>query len=277
MCNIIDKMYLHLKNAKWYTKFYEFSFLSLVFYGIVKYFFNIQINQFIYFITIFLIIATTVHSMEILNILWKKPYIKWFYGISMLFITIYTDSLSRLKIYNITLENPDNYPVAINILDMIYAPIYFILFWISIFLIINFVIPFLFIIINVLIHFFEKWFPGFSKEIQKNSYKVLLNTLPLIFSIVIIYLIFSKYQNEINNFSNKNLPKLILLSSYYPNKKCNNEEIKDNYIKLLGVNDKVSVSNIDKNEISTIIPMDFIYSMIRLDKEVKFTSTICNK
>ena len=83
------------------------------------------------------------------------------------------------------------------------------------------------------------------------------------------------YWKNIQNIENKSVPKIILMSSYYPNKTCAN--IKDTYIKLIGVSGKVSVSNIPSSEISLDTPMDIFYNLIRFDKKITFYSAECNK
>ena len=195
-------------------------------------------------------------------------------GIVLVFISLYTDSMTRTKIYNYVHENPDNYATAINALDAIYIYVYFLIFLISIVLLIILVMPFAMILLGMFANMLNV-FPKLSQKIEGFTSKSWKMFIPMLGGIYLIAMYVLVFQKKIYIFETKGIPKIILAASYYPNTTCTNKELENKYIKLLGVSGKVSVSNVSIRELIINTPIDVLINLPRLDKDIEFKTTIC--
>lgn len=278
ICKKIDSIWKTINALKKYEKLYILTLiLFAVYIGMSNYFgVNVYTLVFLYLAIFTFTIAIILHIVEAVKMLWGKTYIKWLFGVVLVFISLYTDSVTRIKIYNFVHENPDNYSTAINVLDAIYIYLNFSVFLISIAVLFIFLAPLLTIIGGILANMLNI-FPDLSKKIEgliSKSWKISFFLMAATYLTVIYFLVFQK---NIFDLETKGVPKMILVSSYYPNTSCKNPELKDKYIKLLGAGDKVSVSNVYTHELVINTPMDVLINLPRLNKNIKFHTTTCNE
>ena len=201
---------------------------------------------------------------------------KIIYAILGYFAYIGADWYSKLVIYDITTQNPELYSTANNIL----AGIFFLPSWLIIIALLLVLLLIISLGISVLTTFIDFLSSIIFRKSMQRSFWILLekilNKIGFKYKIHkgidwhIIYfvgglLVFAMLypvliQKSINAFypSKQLLSKIILFSSYYPNKSCQNIE-KGRYIKLLG-NNLVSESNIHINEINDLFAKTVIFS-----------------
>lgn len=148
ICKKIDSIWKTISTFKKYEKLYILTLILFAIYvGLSNYFgVNVYTLVFAYLALFTITIAIILHIAEAVKMLWGKTYIKWLFGVVLVFISLYTDSATRIKIYNFVHENPDNYSTAINVLDAIYIYLNFSVFLISIAVLFIFLVPFLTII-----------------------------------------------------------------------------------------------------------------------------------
>jgi len=254
-----------VSKTKKYKLFYAFSFILLILFGVVDYLnWNIFIKKIlaISFIAI-LLMATILHLYDIFNKLWSHKFVKFGFAIFIAYIGLYTDSISHFTVYRYVHENPDNFSVAVNFLDAIHIYPNLLLFIVLLIILISF--------FSIIILLFRTFFE--IKLIDKGiSY--FIPSFILSFILLMLYIgFYNKIEIAFTNLDKK----AILLSSYYPNMTCQNKELKNMYIKLIGVNGKVSYSNIKTTEVYNYTPIDLIKNMLFFNKEIYFKTTVCQK
>lgn len=254
-----------MQKVKKYKLFYVASVVLFILFGIVNYFNGNMFIKKIFAISLLVAIsvATILHLYDIFNKLWSHKFVKFGLAIFIAYIGLYTDSVSHFTVYRYVHENPDGFTVAVNFLDAIHIYINLFVFIVLLIITISFFLIIIFLIQSVLrIRIIDK---GISYFIPF----FLLSFILLMFYIPL-------YERIDNTFKNLD-KKAILVSSYYPNITCQNNELQNKYIKFVGVDGKVSYSNINTNDLYNNTPMDMIKNMLFFNKKIYFKTTMCKK
>ncbi len=253
-----------LNKQPLYVKLYISTIILLGLLALVSGFFK-NVNFFskiiVYLFLINIFLAASLHTFYTIKLLWNNKILKLLFSALLGYIVIFTDSKIRINIYNIVKENPDNFTPAIHALDLIYVYIYFILSVISILFILSIVAPLV-----------DMVFESFSKKIG-----VTAKIFPMLIIAIFFILFFVYNAKNINTFDKKIKEKTLLFTSYYPNRTCNNRDAYRHYIRLVGVSGKISISNVTVDEFLVSGPVDSLFSIIKLDKDIEFYSDYCDK
>ena len=256
--NIVEK----IKNVKKFITLYVIAFISLILLSL----FNIPValkTPLIYLTLFLMITAAILHLYEVFQKLWSHNVIKWIFAICIAYIVLYTDSRSYYIVYKFTLENPDNFSVAVNFLNTFHLYINLLVFLFSLFFTLSFLSVF---IIPFQAIFKLSW--------VDKSFGYMMSVLVILFVVAVMFMgafqTIDKYIDQIDK-------NLILLSSYYPNFICSNKELENKYIKLIGTNGKVSYANVNILDIIDHSPIGVLKNIFIFDRPIDFNTTICKK